>query len=175
MQEELDLDEPYFTSGEAARVAGIDEKLFGVWLYREILRPAREEKKTGKGRRRGGRLFSVITIFEARIVIRLVNHLAMTPSEASKASKRAAAGKWKLAVLRGLETSKPVHVYSLLWRMDDCWNTEIAIANETGTLVTEPKMGPFAVVPVGSDLSSVYEECWKIRYETSETTNSRGQ
>jgi hypothetical protein len=169
MQGKLDIYGAFFTSGEAARIAGISDNTFGVWLLRGHVRAAREERKTSKRRRpRGGRLFSVVTIFEAKIVRQLVENLAITPSEATKIAQIAAAGDWKQQVISGLPSSPPP-ISLLVSRVAEHWQVidyraevggiPVRREEDSSAAIDAMTKSPFAVLPVALPLAFVYQHC----------------
>lgn len=176
MQEKLDIYGAFFTTGEAARVAGISDNTFGVWLLRGHVRAAREERKSSKQRRpRGGRLFSVVTIFEAQIVGQLVEHLAITPSEATKIAQIAAAGDWKSQVISALP-SPPPPIFLLVSRAAERWQVidyradagVIPVSGEKDSSAALTKR-PFAVLPVALDLAHIYQHCLQLLTDTAQS------
>ena len=125
---------------------------------------------------RGRRLFSVLTIFEAKVTADLVNELAMGPSEASNVARCAGADwhapdDWKRKVVEAIERSANVaRVFLLVARADEGWITISSYANKNGPPRFEPMSKyekwlarPLAVLPASDLLSFVYKKCEQIR------------
>ena len=141
MQGKTDLDGAIFTPGEAARVAEIPEKLFSVWLARNIVRPARIGKEKTPGKRlRGQRLFSIKTIFEAKMTFQLVSHLAITASEANKIAQQAMALDWMHSIVRHHPKTLPFVLKAN--REKDCWTVQVDWAEHDMEIATTSTVEP---------------------------------
>jgi hypothetical protein len=143
-----------------------------TWLIRGILETTKVDGRVLRGRR----LFSVLTIFEAKVTADLVNELAMGPSEASNVARCAGADwhapdDWKRKVVEAIERSANVaRVFLLVARADEGWITIPSYANKNGPPRFEPMSKyekwlarPLAVLPASDLLSFVYKKCEQIR------------
>ena len=175
---------PYFTSGEAAHVAGIPEKLFSVWLVRSIVRAGRHGKIGAGGKqRRGQRLFSIHTIWEAKIIFQLVNTLDFTASAASEVAKEILkgdwesgdwpSGDWRWAVWRSLKQESPFPVLLLIARIDDSWKIDFCMNGQMKTPTFDREVNrPFAIIPFGLYFWSVYRKCLEILRSSGQITGA---
>ena len=116
------------------QITGLDTVTVDTWLIRGILETTKVDGRVLRGRR----LFSVLTIFEAKVTADLVNELAMGPSEASNVARCAGADwhapdDWKRKVVEAIERSANVaRVFLLVARADEGWITIPSYANKNG-------------------------------------------
>jgi hypothetical protein len=84
----LDINAPLFTTQELCRAAGLEPALAKAWIARGLLDPDRADPIAVRRRP----LFSVMTIFRARLARELSDQLGIRPADAEKfneAKKRA--------------------------------------------------------------------------------------
>lgn len=79
----LDIASPLFTTAELCRVAGLAPALAKVWLQRGLLRPGRADLVAVRKRP----LFSVMSVFQARLARELGEVLEMGPLDAGEAGR----------------------------------------------------------------------------------------
>lgn len=162
----------HFSQRELCQITGLDTVTVDTWLIRGILETTKVDGRVLRGRR----LFSVLTIFEAKVTADLVSELAMGPSEASKVARCAGADwhapdDWKRKVVEAIERSAHVaRVFLLVARADEGWITIPSYANKNGPPRFEPMSKyekwlarPLAVLPASDLLSFVYKKCEQIR------------
>src|SRR6476659_475660 len=168
----MDVRAATFSQRELCQITGLDTVTVDTWLIRGILETTKVDGRVLRGRR----LFSVLTIFEAKVTADLVNELAMGPSEASKVARCAGADwhapdDWKRKVVEAIERSANVaRVFLLVARADEGWITIPSYANKNGPPRFEPLAKyekwlarPLAVLPASDLLSFVYKKCEQIR------------
>ena len=138
----MDVLAPVYSQKELCAVAGLDTVTVDTWLNRGLL------EKTPIGRRmlRGRRLFSTLSIFEAKTMAELVKELSMPASDASKVA-RCAAGDWgdphdwKHGVVAGFDRSVNVaRVFLLIAKKNDGWITIPVFAGKHGLPLFEPNV-----------------------------------
>ena len=95
----LDITSPLFTTAELCRVAGLAPPLAKVWLQRGLLRPGRADLVAVRKRP----LFSVMSVFQARLARELGKGLEMGPLDAGEAGR--AKKQATQAVIRHVATS----------------------------------------------------------------------
>ncbi len=168
----MDVRAATFSQRELCQITGLDTVTVDTWLIRGILETTKVDGRVLRGRR----LFSVLTIFEAKVTADLVSELAMGPSEASKVARCAGADwhapdDWKRKVVEAIERSAHVaRVFLLVARADEGWVTIPSYANKNGPPRFEPLAKyekwlakPLAVLPASDLLSFVYKKCEQIR------------
>jgi hypothetical protein len=171
-QGKMDVRAATFSQRELCQITGLDTVTVDTWLIRGILETTKVDGRVLRGRR----LFSVLTIFEAKVTADLVNELAMGPSEASNVARCAGADwhapdDWKRKVVEAIERSANVaRVFLLVARADEGWVTIPSYANKNGPPRFEPTSKyekwlarPLAVLPASDLLSFVYKKCEQIR------------
>jgi hypothetical protein len=171
-QGKMDVRAATFSQRELCQITGLDTVTVDTWLIRGILETTKVDGRVLRGRR----LFSVLTIFEAKVTADLVNELAMGPSEASNVARCAGADwhapdDWKRKVVEAIERSANVaRVFLLVARADEGWITIPSYANKNGPPRFEPMSKyekwlarPVAVLPASDLLSFVYKKCEQIR------------
>ena len=72
----MDVRTATFSQRELCQITGLDTVTVDTWLMRGILETTKVDGRVLRGRR----LFSVLTIFEAKVTADLVNELAMGPA-----------------------------------------------------------------------------------------------
>ena len=168
----MDVRAATFSQRELCQITGLDTVTVDTWLIRGILETTKVDGRVLRGRR----LFSVLTIFEAKVTADLVSELAMGPSEASKVARCAGADwhapdDWKRKVVEAIERSAHfARVFLLVARADEGWVTIPSYANKNGPPRFEPLSKyerwlarPLAVLPASDLLSFVYKKCEQIR------------
>jgi hypothetical protein len=167
----MDVRAATFSQRELCQITGLDTVTVDTWLIRGILETTKVDGRVLRGRR----LFSVLTIFEAKVTADLVNELAMGPSEASNVARCAGADwhapdDWKRKVVEAIERSANVaRVFLLVARADEGWITIPSYANKNGPPRFEPMSKyekwlarPLAVLPASDLLSFVYKKCGSL-------------
>ena len=167
----MDVRAATFSQRELCQITGLDTVTVDTWLIRGILETTKVDGRVLRGRR----LFSVLTIFEAKVTADLVSELAMGPSEASKVARCAGADwhapdDWKRKVVEAIERSAHVaRVFLLVARADEGWVTIPSYANKNGPPRFEPMSKykkwlakPVAVLPASDLLSFVYKSASKL-------------
>jgi hypothetical protein len=161
----LNVDAPLFTQADMSLVSGLPPATIAKWLHRDILKPTRSGHTA-----RGGHLFSVMSIFQAKVTGTLVKHLTIPPSEAAQVASLAAKGDWKLYVLRH-SPRPPLSVFLLFTYEDDCWGYNVSYGPpEEGDL----KKPVVAVLPAARDLLAVYEQCSQLLNAASRAEDNGG-
>jgi len=136
----MDVRAATFSQRGLCLITGLDTVTVDTWLIRGILETTKVDGRVLRGRR----LFSVLTIFEAKVTADLVSELAMGPSEASKVARCAGADwhapdDWKRKVVEAIERSAHVaRVFLLVARADEGWVTIPSYANKNGPPRFEP-------------------------------------
>ncbi len=180
MAEIPDLETPLYSSGAAAHLAGIPEKLFSVWSVRSIVPVARHSIGVA-GKRRRGQQHSLNTILEAHFTFRLVTSLAITASEASKLagiiladwkSGKWKGGNWEWPVGRSLSKKSSFPIFHLVSRIDDCWNIDWCLTKPEIPSFDHKIKNPFAVVPTGSLIWSLYRRSLELRQQPQPMSGS---
>jgi hypothetical protein len=165
----LNFDSPLYSPGAAAHLTGIPEKLFSVWAVRSIVPVARHNIGVVGKRRRGQH--SLNSILEAKFIFRFVNGLAVSASEASKLagqilldwkSGKWKDGSWEWPVWRSLSTNSPFAIFHLVGRIDDCWNIDFCLEKPKAPRFDRKMKNPFAVIPTGSDIWSLYRQSLEL-------------
>ena len=112
----MDVRAATFSQRELCQITGLDTVTVDTWLIRGILETTKVDGRVLRGRR----LFSVLTIFEAKVTADLVNELAMGPSEASNVARCAGADwhapdDWKRKVVEAIERRPTSPACSYWW------------------------------------------------------------
>jgi len=136
----MDVRAATFSQRELCQITGLDTVTVDTWLIRGILETTKVDGRVLRGRR----LFSVLTIFEAKVTADLVSELAMGPSEASKVARCAGADwhapdDWKRKVVEAIERSTHVaRVFLLVARADEGWVAIRLTQTKTDRLGSSP-------------------------------------
>src|SRR4051794_39802676 len=107
MNDTLDIKAALFTATEVARAAQLDRGHVDVWVHRGVIKPTRVERWTARGRA----LFSVVAIFEARVIRVLGECLGIGPADSTVAAASARAilsDDWMHAIARSVENDTPL-------------------------------------------------------------------
>jgi hypothetical protein len=169
----LDISEPSFSQLELCEAAGITMPTANNWILTGVLRPA----DVGGRRFRKPRMFSLLTIYEAKVTGELVKvkSLTISPSTAAAMARRTTAKGhiWHLSIAGHLASgSSPRDVFGIVFWSDQCrdWDVWVdipsddilrinlkTIAEERG----EPRLAerPILVLPVGRYFATVYKIC----------------
>jgi hypothetical protein len=163
---------PLFTTAELAQAVGVNRGLVDVWMHRGVIRPS----KVGQSAIRGPAMFSVVAIFEVKLIRVLGECLAIGPSDAGKVAEIARGvigdGKSLWSLARGIERNKPIDLVVAISRVRGSWK----VINLIGR-VTAPKEfdreTAFAMVPFAAIFEGVYAACKKIQSSGSLEASNR--
>jgi hypothetical protein len=169
----IDLNEPQFSQPELCEAAGITMPTANNWILTGVLRPA----DVGGRRARKPRMFSILTIYEAKVIGELVNAkgLDTSPTTAAAIARRATAKghNWYLSIPRHLAMgNSPLDAFAIVFWSDRCrdWDVWVdlppddilginlkTIAEKRG----EPRLAerPILVLPVSRYFVEVYKSC----------------
>jgi hypothetical protein len=165
----LDPKTPQFSQVELCEVAGIPMATANNWILTGALRPA----DVGSRRARKPRLFSVVTIYEAKVTGDLVKWLGTPPPTAAGMARKTTDGhNWYLSVPRDLARTNPRDFFAIVFWSDQCrdWDASVDIASGDVLRIKmkavaeargEPKLTerPILVLPVSKYFASVYKIC----------------
>jgi hypothetical protein len=184
----FDIDAAQFTVSELAQISGIKRAAIDMYLHRGVLLPARREsisrpKRGTKGRSpkvHGRPLFSVVSVFMARLIRELGDALGLGPSEASLAANAAANaeisarelkatkivgmtsdGNWMRLLARSIEEKQPLDIYGYAIRSSGQWLFDIHVGVE-GTSPTFGSAAAYIRVPLSKLFIPIYGECIRI-------------
>jgi len=175
----IDINESYFSGAALAKVAGVDRKLLNRWLERGLIEPPRIERLAIRKRP----MFSVVAIFQARLIKILYDSLAISASgsvlaglKAERESRPGAAAAsglarlakavadegWMWAVARSVDRNEPLALLAAInRRSNDTWRFFLEF--DAGKFAD--RFGPeepYAIVQVGAIFGSVYRDCISI-------------
>jgi hypothetical protein len=169
----LDISEPQFSQLELCEAAGITMPTANNWILTGVLRPA----DVGGRRARKPRMFSILTIYEAKVTGELVKAkgLDTSPMTAAAIARRTTAKghTWYLSspghLARG---SSPLNVFGIVFWSDQCRDWDVWVAPPTDDMLRinlktiaekrgEPRLAerPILVLPVGRYFVTVYKIC----------------
>jgi hypothetical protein len=165
----LDPKKPQFSQVELCEVAEIPMATANNWILTGALRPA----DVGSRRARKPRLFSVVTIFEAKVTGDLVKWLGTPPPIAAAMARKTTDGhKWYWSIPRDLASNNPRNFFAIVFWSDQCrdWDASVDVAsgdvlrNKMKAIAEargEPKLTerPILVLPVSKYFASVYKIC----------------
>ena len=169
----LDIAKPQFSQLELCEAAGIPMPTANNWISTGALRPA----PVGIRSIRKPRLFSVITIYEAKVTAELVKWLgARTPPLTAAAIARRTTAKghnWYLSIPRDLAMgNSPLDVFAIVFWSDQCrdWAAWVDLPSDDILRINlktiaekrgEPRLAerPILVLPVGRYFVAVYKIC----------------
>lgn len=172
------ITEPLFSTSELCAIASIDRNLAKAWLERGIIQPSRIEQLTVRSRP----YFSVVAIFQARLIRDLYEVLRIDTSSSSVAAlgaeaadnpsaygpdvrrivNVAASAEWMRGSARAAEREKPLHFYAGLSRSEKCW--EFQMEMDVLKLVRHFGSVPMVLIPIGDVFDAIYLKC-KATYE----------
>jgi hypothetical protein len=165
----LDPKKPQFSQVELCEVAGIPMATANNWILTGALRPA----DVGSRRARKPRLFSVVTIYEAKVTGDLVKWLGTPPPTAAGMARKTTDGhNWYWSVPRDLARTNPRDFFAIVFWSDQCrdWDASVDVASGDVLRIKmkaiaeargEPKLTerPILVLPVSKYFASVYKIC----------------
>jgi hypothetical protein len=173
MQKNLDIHAPQFSRADLVKVSGLDPKIVKLWIGRRLIRPARKERVDVRSRLH----FSVVTIFEAKLMRLIGENVVFGPSHGNEMAALAEAAKpktnatissdvarvladdgWMWAVARSVELGKPLRVFAGIANLRGCWNLHLRLNDATFEGQFEPEVS-YIVVPVGEVFATVYRDC----------------
>lgn len=173
MQKNLDIHAPQFSRADLVKVSGLDPKIIKLWIGRRLIRPARKERVDIRSRLH----FSVVTIFEAKLMRLIGENVVFGPSHGNEMAALAEAAKpknnatissdvarvladdgWMWAVARSVELGKPLHVFAGIANLQGCWNLHLRLNDAAFDGQFEPEVS-YIVVPVGEVFAAVYRDC----------------
>ncbi len=160
---------PQFSQVELCEVAGIPMANANNWILTGALRPA----DVGSRRARKPRLFSVVTIYEAKVTGDLVKWLGTPPPTAAGMARKTTYGHdWYLSVPRDLARTNPRDFFAIVFWSDQCRDRDASVDIASGDVLRikmkavaeargEPKLTerPILVLPVSKYFASVYKIC----------------
>jgi hypothetical protein len=167
---QIDLEEPRFSQAELCEAADISMATANNWILTGALRP----EEIGIRRARKPRLFSIITIFEAKVTAELVKLLDVSPPKMAAMARRTTAEQnWYLPfpnhIARG---SKPLDVYAIAFWSDRCrdWDVWVDLPSKAVLRINldeivkkrgEPRIAerPLFILPVGRYFLLIYKRC----------------
>jgi hypothetical protein len=124
----LDPNKPQFSQVELCEVAEIPMATANNWILTGALRPA----DVGSRRARKPRLFSVVTIFEAKVTGDLVKWLGTPPPIAAAMARKTTDGhKWYWSIPRDLASNNPRNFFAIVFWSDQCrdWDASVDVAS----------------------------------------------
>jgi hypothetical protein len=159
---DCNIDEPYFTVAELARVSGFERAAVDVQIRRKVIVPTRRDRVAV----RGHSLFSAKDCFRARLIKLHGEHFGMGPSDSARlADVVVDDDNWMWAAARRVDAGRePLDLRYALSRIDDRWKIDQYLGK--GGIKREPDFGPevpFVVLPVGSIFTSVYRSCREMK------------
>lgn len=154
---EVPLNAAQFTAGDVALVAGVTRGHVDVWVHRGVIKPTRPV--------RGRPLFSVVAIFEAKLV-RVLGEVTIRPAEWSEVSEIIQAvisDDWMYSVARSVERNTHLKndLFISIGRRNKRWAYVLHVAGEKLQADFGPEAG-FLVLPIGRIFASVYAKCREI-------------
>jgi hypothetical protein len=165
----LDLSEPQFSQPELCAAAEITMPTSNNWIQSGALRPA----DVGSRRTRKPRLFSLLTIYEAKVTGELVKRFDESPTTAAAMARRTTAGHtWPWSVQSDLASNKNRDFWAIVFWSDECndWDVWVDIASNNVLRIemekiararSEPRLAerPILLLPVSRYLASVLKSC----------------
>ena len=165
----LDPNKPQFSQVELCEVAEIPMATANNWILTGALRPA----DVGSRGARKPRLFSVVTIYEAKVTGDLVKWLGTPPPIAAGMARKTTDGhNWYWSILRDLARNNPRDFFAIVFWSDQCrdWDASVDVASGDVLRIKmkaiseawgEPKLTerPILVLPVSKYFASVYKIC----------------
>jgi hypothetical protein len=165
----LDPNKPQFSQVELCEVAEIPMATANNWILTGALRPA----DVGSRRARKPRLFSVVTIYEAKVTGDLVKWLGTPPPIAAGMARKTTDGhNWYWSIPRDLARNNPRDFFATVFWSDQCrdWDASVDVASGDVLRIKmkaiaeargEPKLTerPILVLPVSKYFASVYKIC----------------
>lgn len=177
MNDWIEIDEPYFSIAELAKVAGIARGVADVWAHRGILPVSRFNRMAVRRRP----LFSVRTILKAAFIRMLSNDLGLGPSDAakvvsvsSKISGMLAGEDWMHAVRRSQHKPQVLDFSLAVARPAKNWGWYLFMTKEG---VVEP-FGhgvPYIVIPASAVFIQVITDCTAIYRDEPMRNSSNGR
>jgi hypothetical protein len=171
---QLDLTEAQFSQLELCEAAGITMSTANNWILTGVLRPA----DVGGGRRaRKPRMFSILTIYEAKVIGELVKAkgLDTSPTTAAAIARRTTAEghNWYESIPEHLARgSSPLDHFGIVFWSDQCRDWDIWVDPPSDNILRinlktiaekrgEPRLAerPILVMPVGRYFVTVCKIC----------------
>jgi hypothetical protein len=124
----LDPKKPQFSQVELCEVAEIPMATANNWILTGALRPA----DVGSRGARKPRLFSVVTIFEAKVTGDLVKWLGTPPPIAAGMARKTTDGhNWYWSIPRDLARNNPRDFFAIVFWSDQCrdWDASVDVAS----------------------------------------------
>lgn len=170
----LDLTAPCFSQGELCEVAGITSATANNWIHTGLLKPA---SFRSRGRRKP-RLFSVITIFHARVTGSLVEKFQIQASTAASIAEATTKNRnWMSSVIHKKKQNSYWRPFATVFpsEMDSPEGNKFLIEIKTSPERkdrAEVQTGPYLIICVAHEFASVYRQCEAI---LSESPVTRGE
>jgi hypothetical protein len=168
---QLDLNEAQFSQLELCKAAGITMSTANNWILTEVIRPA---PTTGR-RTRKPRSFSLLTIYEAKVIGELVKVLDTSPTTAAAVARRTTAKghTWYLSIPGNLARgSSLLDVFGIVFWSDQCRDWDVWVDLPTDDMLRinlktiaekrgEPRLAerPILILPVSRYFVAVYKSC----------------
>ncbi len=168
----LDPTKPQFSQLELCEVAEIPMATANNWILTGALRPA----DVGTRRARKPRLFTVVTIFEAKVTGDLVKWLGTPPPIAASVARKITKGhNWYWSIPRDLARNTGRDFFAIVFWSEQCrdWEASVDVAsaellrNKMKAIAEargEPKYTerPILVLPVSKYFALVYKMCQEM-------------
>jgi hypothetical protein len=164
----LDLSEPQFSQPELCEAAEITMPTSNNWIQSGALRPA----DVGSRRARKPRLFSLLTIYEAKVTGELVKWFDESPTKAAAMARKTTEGHtWMWSVERDLASNKTRDFFAFVFWSDKCRDWDVWVEQASGdVLVMQMKTiaearerrlaeRPIVALPVSKYFTSVLKAC----------------
>jgi hypothetical protein len=161
----MDIQAPLFTLAELCRATGLPRSAANMWLRRGQIHPTRSEQVVVRKRA----LFSVMAIFEIKLMQALSEHLEMGPSGSSWFTQEIADAMWSMA--RESDRGRPLRLFAGVSKEKDRWRWFLEL-DPTKLINKFAPKSPFAMIRVGEIFTAVYRECQKI-FAGEEHSNSK--
>jgi hypothetical protein len=159
----LDYEVALLTNAEAREGAGMSPMLWAKWKERGLVLPTRQVKGG-----RGGQ-YAAKDVFRLRLVSVSSAAIGLPPSEAIEIAKLASKGSWNVKQLaaqnarkknwRGFvlrESPRPLDVFLIFSKTDNCWGYELALEAPTF------KNSASVVIAAARELIAVSKYCWNV-------------
>ena len=171
ISEPVDIAAPQFSQADLCTAAGITMPTANNWIQSGVLRPIDIAIRSI----RKPRVFSLLTIYEAKTTAEVVEWLGMPPPKAAAIARRTTADghNWHLSTAQLLSKGrKPSDVFAAVFWSDQCRDWDVRVELPSGGILRinvkamvelrgEPGIAdrPFLVLPVARYFTSVYKKC----------------
>ena len=153
MADPIDIELPLFSAAELANVAGLDRGRVDLWVHRGIICPSRVDRLTVRSRSS----FSMIVVYEAKLIRDFGEHVGVGPTDAVKAAAAVIDdGKWLFHAARHAEAGDILDHFAIVSRSEDCWQANFHVGLDP---VRAQKETPGILVATGATFAAVYKSC----------------